>query len=39
MNTSSNMDTSSKKTIENQMGISLKKIREWLQPYISKVFE
>ena len=29
----------SKKTVENQMGIGLKKMREWLQPHISGIFE
>jgi len=29
----------SKKTVENQMGIGLRKIRDWIQPYLSNVYE
>ena len=29
----------SRKTIENQMGIALRKIREWMQPFVNQIYD
>ena len=29
----------SQKTVENQMGIALRKIRDWMQPYVDQIYD